>query len=140
MKIYFAGSIRGGREDQEIYAALIEEVARYGVVLTEHIGHLSLTDGGEVHISNDQIFTRDMGWVREADVIIAEVSTPSLGVGYELGQAEALGKPILCLFRPKEGKRLSAMVAGNHYVQVSEYQTREEAAEVLADYFKLLVT
>ena len=37
-------------------------------------------------------------------VVIAEVTQPSLGVGLELGQAIALGKKILCLFRPASGK------------------------------------
>jgi nucleoside 2-deoxyribosyltransferase len=65
--------------------------------------------------TDKDIFERDMEWVREADIIVAEVSTPSLGVGYELGQAEAMGKKVLCLYREQEGKRLSAMVNGNNY-------------------------
>ena len=43
MKIYFAGSIRGGRGDAEIYAQIIEFLQGYGEVLTEHIGDTSLT-------------------------------------------------------------------------------------------------
>ena len=38
MKIYFAGSIRGGREEEETYLKLIEHLATYGQVLTEHVG------------------------------------------------------------------------------------------------------
>ena len=38
-------------------------------------------------------------------VIVAEVTQPSLGVGYELGRAVAMGKRILCLYRPQENKR-----------------------------------
>lgn len=38
MKIYFAGSIRGGRDDASIYARLIEELKTHGEVLTEHVG------------------------------------------------------------------------------------------------------
>lgn len=37
-------------------------------------------------------------------MVVAEVTQPSLGVGYELGWAVALGKPILCLFRPQSGR------------------------------------
>ena len=37
-------------------------------------------------------------------VVVAEVTQPSLGVGYELGRAKAMNKKILCLFRPKSGK------------------------------------
>jgi len=136
MNIYFAGSIRGGRDDQELYLGVIEELGKYGTVLTEHIGDKALTGQGEVTITDEYIFERDMAWVREADVIVAEVSTPSLGVGYELGQSESMGKPILCLYRKTEGKRLSAMVAGNSYVKIFEYKTIEDVVVILADYFK----
>ena len=134
-KIYFAGSIRGGRDDQEIYLAVIEELGKYGTVLTEHLGSKELGIQGEHTNTDALIFERDMDWVREANVIVAEVSTPSLGVGYELGQAEAMGKQILCLYRPSEGKRLSAMVAGNDYVQVEEYHTLADVIELFSGYF-----
>lgn len=74
--------------------------------------------------------------MREADVIVAEVTQPSLGVGYELGQAEALGKPILCLYRQQEGKRLSAMISGNPYPTIAIYQTLEEAKEACEFFLK----
>lgn len=73
-----------------------------------------------------------MDWVREADVIVSEVTNPSLGVGYELGQAEAMGKPILCLYREQEGKRLSAMLSGNPYPTIVTYRVLEEAKEACA--------
>jgi nucleoside 2-deoxyribosyltransferase len=44
------------------------------------------------------IYERDVAWLRESDFVIAEVTQPSLGVGYELGFAEAISKPILCLY------------------------------------------
>lgn len=37
-------------------------------------------------------------------MVVAEVTQPSLGVGYELGRAVALHKPVLCLFRPQSGR------------------------------------
>jgi nucleoside 2-deoxyribosyltransferase len=46
-----------------------------------------------------EIFQKDTGWLRSADVVVAEVSMPSLGVGYELGLAECLHKPVLALYR-----------------------------------------
>lgn len=134
-KIYFAGSIRGGRDDQELYHAVIQELGKYGTVLTEHIGLKDLGAEGEQNLSDAFIFERDMDWVAEADLIVAEVSTPSLGVGYELGRAEAMGTPILCLYRPTEGKQLSAMVAGNSYVQIEHYQTFDDVARLFDGYF-----
>ena len=99
MKIYFAGSIRAGREDQELYQRLIQELQSHGQVLTEHVGDPNLTQWGDDGPSDQLIFCRDMGWLAEADLMIAEVTIPSLGVGYEIGRAEALSIPVLCLFR-----------------------------------------
>lgn len=135
MKIYFAASIRGGREDREIYFSLIQILKEHGTVLTEHFGHEPLSDQGDLDITVGDIYARDMNWVHEADVIVAEVTTPSLGVGYELGQAEALGKKTLCLYRPQEGKSLSAMVRGNAYFDIQEYSSIEEAGDIFRKFF-----
>ena len=48
MKIYFAGSIRGGRDDQELYFDMITDLQNHGTVLTEHIGNKELGNLGEV--------------------------------------------------------------------------------------------
>lgn len=121
MNIYFAGSIRGGRGDQELYRGIIDLLQPYGEVLTEHIGDASLTSMGEGGITDEEIYERDLAWLKECDVVVAEVTRPSLGVGYELGIAEMLGKRILCLFREGEGHKLSAMVGGNARFKVMKY-------------------
>jgi nucleoside 2-deoxyribosyltransferase len=136
MKIYFAGSIRGGRGDKDLYAALIEGIKKHGEVLTEHIGNSELSEKGE-GLEAEFIFTRDMDWVKEADIIIAEVSTPSLGVGYEIGQAEAMGKPILCLYR-KTDSNLSAMISGNRVLTVKEYDNLETALGLVNEFIQNL--
>ena len=38
--------------------------------------------------------------------LVAEVTQPSLGVGYELGRAVAMGKKILCLYRPQPDRSM----------------------------------
>ena len=43
MKIYFAGSIRGGRDDVKLYQQIINFISGYGEVLTEHVGNENLT-------------------------------------------------------------------------------------------------
>lgn len=45
-KIYFAASIRGGRQDAHIYSKIVALLKNYGRVLTEHVGDQSLTAGG----------------------------------------------------------------------------------------------
>ena len=129
MQIYFAGSIRAGREDQELYYQLIQGLQGRGQVLTEHVGDPDLTQWGDDGPSDRMIFQRDMGWLAEAEVMVAEVTIPSLGVGYEIGRAEAMGIPVLCLYREQDGRRLSAMVSGNPKVTVAEYTTVQDALD-----------
>lgn len=130
MKIYFAASIRGGREDERLYRRLIAELERWGTVLTEHVAHPQDVERG---MTDREIYDRDMAWLAEADVVVAEVTVPSLGVGYELASAGRLGKPVLCLFRPSSGRSLSAMVAGSG-MKVVDYETLDEAAAAIGSF------
>ena len=136
MKIYFAGAIRGGREDAEFYFNIIHYLEKFGVVLTEHVGSTELSEKGEVSRTDNDIFQRDLNWLQSADVVVAEVSTPSLGVGYELGIAEKLKIPVLCLYRPIKGKRLSAMINGNEKFQCRAYQGFDEAKIHINNFLK----
>ena len=108
MKIYFAGSIRAGREDAPVYQQLVGELEKYGEVLTEHVATV-----GEEEMSDGEIFARDLEWLTTCDAVVAEVSTPSLGVGFEIGIAQSLTIPVLALYRGGAKHKLSAMLAGN---------------------------
>ena len=138
MRIYFVGSIRGGRDDKNLYKELITHIKNYGEVLTEHIGEADLDESGESSLNDKEIHDRDMSWLLSADVIIAEVSTPSLGVGYELGRSIENNKPVLCLFRKDSTKRLSAMIAGSSTITNKEYSTLTEAKELIDIYIRSL--
>jgi nucleoside 2-deoxyribosyltransferase len=129
MKIYFAGSIRGGREHAQLYRRLIGALSLLGTVLTEHVGN-ALPAAGE-NKDDRAIFERDMRWLESADVVIAEVTTPSLGVGFEIGRAVLMGKRTLCLHQSGEGRRTSAMIAGCPNVTLIEYTTFDEAEEAM---------
>jgi len=137
MKIYFAGAIRGGREDAALYRGLIQLLKTFGTVLTEHVGDETLL-GEEQALSEEEIYDRDMQWLAKADLLISEVSTPSLGVGYELAIAEKLGLPCLCLFRKQHNKRLSAMISGNTYFHTVIYSEFSEAQKHIKQFIKQL--
>ena len=117
MKIYFAGSIRGGRDDRELYSKITKLLSKYGTVLTEHVSSADLSAAGENRASED-IYERDIAWLSESDVVVAEVTTPSFGVGYEIAKAQEMDKRLLCLYRPTPHRSLSAMIAGNKYISV----------------------
>ena len=134
MKIYFAGSIRGGREDHALYLDLIGRLGAYGSVLTEHVGDSGLSSFGEDG-HDKEIHDRDLAWLREADCLVAQVTTPSLGVGYEIGRALEWGKPILCLFRGSSGRALSAMIAGSSGVELRVYESAADVDEIFREFF-----
>lgn len=131
MKIYFAGSIWGGREDAELYAQIIQHLKTFGDVLTEHIGDPSLSSAGDDGPNDRFIHDRDLDWLKTSDVLVAEVTTVSMGVGYEIGRAVESGKPVLCLYRPSSHKNLSAMIAGSSDLTLVNYQKLNEAKKAI---------
>ena len=135
MKIYFACAISGGRENEGAYPPLVEHLRKYGTVLTEMFSDPNIFTLDR-QISDQEIFSRDLEWIREADAIVAEVSTPSFGVGYEIALGENLGKRLLCL-RKKQERKLSAMISGNPYqhLTIKEYSTMGEAQLHIDEFF-----
>lgn len=135
-KVYFAGSIRGGREDAILYNELIQEIKKTDTVLTEHVGDLSRSILEQGRNVDQEIYDQDTAWLRECDLLIAECTRPSLGVGYELAYAEKYNKPSYIFYRHKECE-LSAMLTGDPYFHIYPYETKEElftkVKEILKD-------
>uniref|UniRef100_A0A672RKC8 2'-deoxynucleoside 5'-phosphate N-hydrolase 1 n=1 Tax=Sinocyclocheilus grahami TaxID=75366 RepID=A0A672RKC8_SINGR len=110
-------------------------VRHYGTVYVMHYVIVRFRDKRDVvlrHILSDSVW-----FSLSVSVIVAEVTQPSLGVGYELGRAVALNKRVFCLFRPSSGKVLSAMIRGastNSLFQVQDY-TEDEVESILEKYF-----
>jgi len=136
MKIYFSGSIRGGRYDAAIYHELVEYLKQFGHVLTAFIGSIDLPETDEEGVEDSDIWKRDVEWVEEADVLIAETTQASLGVGYEIAIANKAGTPVLALFRESRGKRLSGMIGGDPNVTVNNYQQIDEAYSFIDTFLK----
>ena len=129
-KVYFAGSIRGGRADAELYGRVIRHIQKENIVLTEHIGDLSLSKLEGVENSDVAIYEQDTAWLREADLLIAECTIPSLGVGYELAYSESHNIPVH-IFYDKSRTRLSAMLAGDKYFHIHPYVGEEELLQMV---------
>ena len=129
MKIYFAGSIRGGRIDAALYQRLIAYMQRTDIVLTEHIGRpdLNLMEQGKRDV---EIYDQDTAWLRESDILIGECTCPSLGVGYELAYAEKIGKPCH-IFYDRTKTQLSAMLTGDPYFNIHPYEKEEDIYPIL---------
>ena len=120
--IYFSGSISGGREDAELYRHIVSALVAAGHrVLAGSVIRSDITAAGDEGEAS-AIFHRDMTWLAECDLLVAEVSKPSIGVGYEIGAARYLHKiPVICLWRPAHTSRCSAMVAGDPGIRTIEY-------------------
>ena len=131
MKIYFAGAIRGGRQKIEDYKKMIQKLEQYGEVLTKHIADENITSKGEENLSQEQIYKRDIDWLNESDIMVADISIPSLGVGYEIGYAESLKKKIICLYENNSSASLSAMVGGNNNINTYRYNDIEEVLKTI---------
>jgi len=130
-KIYVAGAIRGGQDFRDNYQALIEtiEARRDCVALAE----MSLV-GRAVKLKEDEaIYRRDRAWLDEADAMVAEISSPSLGVGYEIAYALHVRRIPLLALRHASVRRSSAMVEGNGspLLQIRSYDSSEDLVQIV---------
>ncbi len=136
MNVYFACSITGGRQDELVYQKLVDSLQQDG-----HNVPTALLASPEVMplegvVTPEDVYARDVRWITECDLLLAEVSTPSHGVGYEIGYALSLGKRVLCLYH--RGRKVSKMILGNPHPQltVHTYETPEQAVQILNNYLE----
>ena len=124
MNIYFSCSITGGRKDQAIYEMIVEHLVKSGhEVPTAHLSKAEVMEDERV-VSPGDVYKRDVDWVDQCDLVIAEVSTPSHGVGYEIALALLQGKPVFCCY--KQGSTISKMILGNTLPNLSIYAYASE--------------
>ena len=81
-------------------------------------------------MTEEEIFARAMAWLEECDLVVAECTTPSHGVGYELARARDMGTPVHIFYDPGRG-RLSAMLAGDRAFVLHPYASREALFDAL---------
>ncbi|MBC8334158.1 MAG: nucleoside 2-deoxyribosyltransferase [Anaerolineales bacterium] len=138
MKIYFACSITGGREYEKNYQAITRYLLDQGYeVPTAHLADSNILDLERVVVPGE-IYARDVDWIQASDILIAEVSVPSHGVGYEIGYALNLGKPVLCLYQA--GRAVSKMITGNPdpLLSVNAYEDIEQALAQINTFVKIV--
>ena len=136
MNIYFCGSISGGRNYLETYQEIVNYVKQKGHhVLTEHVVQADVLEL-ENQLTDQQVYTRDINWLEQCDCVIAEVSNPSLGVGYEISYSLGLNKPVLCLYL--EGIFLSRMLTGNKSPGfcIKDYETDSDWQKAIDEFFE----
>ena len=125
MKIYVSGSIYGGTQKIDTYKTLIEELEKYGEVLTKIIADPN-TIANEVYQKDEDIYEDLEKKLISADILFAEVSIPSLGIGYELGFADKLNKKIIAIYDKNYTEKVTTMIRGNKRITLIPYQRIEE--------------
>jgi nucleoside 2-deoxyribosyltransferase len=131
MNVYFSCSLTGGRDDEDIYAHIVDHLLIRGFeVPTEHLARPEVMDL-ELVVDPAEVFHRDIDWIDACDVVVAEVSTPSHGVGYEIAYALGIGKRVLCCY--KDGATVSKMITGNSSpgLTVHSYKSEDEVIELI---------
>lgn len=134
MNIYFACSITGGRDFECIYQAFTRSLLEDGhQVPTAYLAEPGVVELEKVVVAQE-VYARDTTWIRACDVLVAEVSVPSHGVGYEIGFALAEGKPVLCL--AQQGRPVSKMISGNPHptLALRHYSNVEEGIRMIRDF------
>ena len=133
MHIYLACTVRGDRGALD-FARLIAATADAcgHVVLTTHL----LDDGvdaAESALTEREVFERDLAWLSRADMLIAEASGSSFGVGFELGyflaSAAATGRRALLLYEARRREKVSRLALGNSHPHCTTVGY-EDAAEL----------
>lgn len=137
-KIFLSGSIRGGRQLLETYGLMYNIIKETGAeVLCWHVADPEL-EKVEMEMTEGEIYSRDMGLLVKSDALIAEVTVPSTGVGYEICRALVKGIPILCLHR--QDASVSAMILGNPdpLMEVRAYLTETLLKQIIIDFVRTL--
>ncbi len=131
MNLYFACSLTGGRQDEGIYGVIVRHLEGAGhEIPTAHLADPGVMELEKVTAA-DEIYERDIRWIEGCEALIAEVSTPSHGVGYEIAYALRLSKPVLCCYRA--GVPVSKMILGNDSpgLIVRRYQSEDEVRKLI---------
>lgn len=134
MNVYFSCSITGGRDDQTIYQQIVEFIQGKGhEIPTAHLAFPDL-EKLETNLAPEDVYKRDIDWVRGCDVLVAEVSTPSHGVGYEIAEAVIRGKTVLCVYR--KSVRVSKIITGNTEpnIRVFAYSSTENLLTIIDEF------
>lgn len=135
MKIYVSGSIYGGREKIETYKVIIKALEKYGEVYDKEIIDEDILEK-EKFQSDEEIFNKLENYLKNIDIVFAEVTVPSLGVGYELGFADQLGKKIIAIYDMNVVDKVSTMIRGNKRIKLIGYHNISEIVDNLENIMK----
>jgi nucleoside 2-deoxyribosyltransferase len=139
VRVYLACTIRGDRSRLAVARALgaAIEAAGHELMTGRFLDERAEDEDGK--LTPAEVFERDIDWLDTCDVIVAEASGSSYGVGFEigyvLGRADRTGKRAIVLYDERAGERVSRLIAGNtHPACVTiAYRDADDARARLAE-------
>jgi nucleoside 2-deoxyribosyltransferase len=119
LRIYLACTVRGDRGAVAALRSLVGSLEDDGhVVLTKHLLEDSV-ESTESALSERAVYDRDLDWLESCDVLIADASGSSYGVGFEvgyvLGRADRTDQRVVVLYRADRRDKISRLIVGNHH-------------------------
>ena len=135
-RVFFSCSMRGGygRVAQEALRKIPDIIEALGMkVISRHQTHADFIER-ESNLTDRQIHDRDYRWLQEADLVIAEITNPSLGVGAEIADAVNLGIPVLGVYKKEYENQLSAYIRGKTGVVCRAYVDYDELRDVIKEF------
>jgi len=122
MKIYFTSSARGIKELKKKYGRIFESIENLG---HKNLDNLILTIDKDVfydgtHKDQSELYEQTIKFIKRSDIVILEVSVPSLSMGYVLHKALEMNKPVIALYQPGNPPFFAQGIE-NEKLQVIEY-------------------
>jgi len=116
MKIYFGFTMAGDRSAIEAAKRIVQLLEAAGhTVLTRHLVEERAWEADRL-ITPQEVYSRDMKWLEECDLFIAEVSGSSFGLGFETGYLLGSGtKKTVLFYRREMAARISLLITGNSH-------------------------
>jgi nucleoside 2-deoxyribosyltransferase len=113
MKIYFGFTVAGDRSSLEAARKIVELVVQMGhEVLTRHLVEDNAWEADRL-ITPKEVYLRDMKWLEQCDLFIAEVSGSSFGLGFETGYLlGATTKKVVLFYRQDVETKISLLITG----------------------------
>jgi len=134
MKIYFGFTVAGERSGLEAARRIVHLLEKLGhEVLTRHLVEDDAWEADR-RISARDVYQRDMAWLQQCDIFIAEVSGSSFGLGFEAGYVlGSTQKRVILLYRRDREEKLSLLIKGNSHAKCSlmPYTSAQEVDEFI---------
>jgi len=117
VRVYLACTVRGERGGVAAGRAICQQLQRHGhEVLTTHLLAEDV-DRAEAELTEQQVYRRDLDWLSRCDVLVAEASGSSYGVGFEvgflIGRARETKQRVLLVYDAARRHAVSRLIVGN---------------------------